>query len=82
MFVMTENDRIINLKKYRSLAISEVDKKYRVVGYIDKMSGMQENDGDLDVIATFDNKATAIDVLYEINSRLGGNVIGDIIDSA
>ena len=78
MFVLTKNEknqRILNLAKYRSIAVvdqiaSGIRGHYYLVAYIDKTGGHQQNRVDLDVIAEFEDEAEA----YKALNALAGEI--------
>ena len=71
MFVMTESGKMINLAHHRTITVRKSSKGiFRIVAYIDKTGGMQQDGGDLDVIASFDNEDQAKRALALLSNEI------------
>ena len=71
MFVMTESGKMINLARHRIITIRESSQGiFRIVAYIDTVLGMQQDGGDLDIIASFDNKDEAERALVLLSNQI------------
>ena len=71
MFVMTESGKMINLARHRIITIRESSQGiFRIVAYIDSALGMQQDGGDMDVIASFDNEGQAKRALRLLSNQI------------
>ena len=64
MFILAENDEILNITHYRGINIGTHQNKYRLEAYLNKTGGFRGID--LEVIATFDNKEEALNAISDL----------------
>ena len=68
MFILAENDEILNITQYRGINIGTHQNKYRLEAYLNKTGGFRGID--LEVIATFDNKEDALNAISDLASAI------------